>query len=199
MMIYFCQGWTGWLFVTWMPSLLQKNYGLDLKKSSFFYAAMLFSAMIAEFLGGVATDYLLRRTGNLKIARSLLIAISWCFVLAGLLPAILVHDLAIGLAGFTVALFFLGMAIAPLWTATMDIAPDYAGSSSALMNSAGAVAGILSPVVFGWILDLTGSWTTPFVFSVGLLLFAIVMTYRIRPDRPIDAVPTVARLAVAGE
>lgn len=199
MMIYFCQSWTGWLFVTWMPSLLQKNYGLDLKKSSFFYAAMLFSAMIAEFLGGVATDYLLRRTGNLKIARSLLIAVSWCFVLAGLLPAILVHDLAIGLAGFTVALFFLGMAIAPLWTATMDIAPNYAGSSSALMNSAGAVAGILSPVVFGWILDRTGSWTTPFAFSVGLLLFAIVMTYRIRPDRPIDAVPTVARLAVAGE
>ena len=23
----------GWLFVTWMPCLLQKNYGLDLKKS----------------------------------------------------------------------------------------------------------------------------------------------------------------------
>ena len=31
MIIYFCQGWTGWLFVTWMPSMLQKNYGLDLK------------------------------------------------------------------------------------------------------------------------------------------------------------------------
>ena len=47
MIVYFCQGWTGWLFVTWMPSLLQKNYGLDLKKSSFLYAAMLFCAMIA--------------------------------------------------------------------------------------------------------------------------------------------------------
>jgi MFS family permease len=198
MMIYFCQGWTGWLFVTWMPSLLQKNYGLDLKKSSFFYAAMLFSAMIAELLGGVVTDYLLRRTGNLKIARSLLIAISWGFVVAGLLPAILVHDLVIGLTGFTVALFFLGVAIAPLWTATMDIAPNYAGSSSALMNSAGAVAGIVSPVVFGWILDRTGSWTTPFAFSVGLLLFAIIMTYRIHPDRPIEDVPSVGRLAVAG-
>jgi MFS family permease len=197
MMIYFCQGWTGWLFVTWMPSLLQKNYGLDLKKSSLFYAAMLFSAMIAELLGGVATDYLLRRTRNLKIARSLLIAVSWGLVVAGLLPAILVHDLVIGLAGFTVALFFLGMAIAPLWTATMDIAPDYAGSSSALMNSAGAVAGIVSPVVFGWILDRTGSWTTPFAFSVGLLLFAIIMTARIRPDRPIAAVDRVGGLAAA--
>ncbi len=199
MIIYFCQGWTGWLYVTWMPSLFQKNYGLDLKKSSLFYAAMLFSAMIAELLGGVVTDYLLRRTGNLNIARSLLIALSWTLAVAGLVPAILVHDLVIGLAGFTIALFFLGFAISPLWTATMDIAPNYAGSSSALMNAAGAVAGILSPVMFGWILQRTGSWTTPFAFSVGLLLFAIVLTRWIRPDRPIDVVPSVGRLAVAGE
>jgi MFS family permease len=199
MIIYFCQGWTGWLYVTWMPSLFQKNYGLDLKKSSLFYAAMLFSAMIAELLGGVVTDYLLRRTRSLPIARSLLIATSWVLAVAGLVPAIFIHDLVIGLAGFTVALFFLGFAISPLWTATMDIAPNYAGSSSALMNAAGAVAGIMSPVAFGWILTRTGSWTTPFAFSVGLLLFAIVMTYWIRPDRPIEATPRVGRLAVAGE
>jgi MFS family permease len=199
MIVYFCQGWTGWLFVTWMPSLLQKNYGLDLKKSSLLYAAMLFCAMIAEFLGGVVTDWLLRRTRNLQIARSRMIAASWILVVAGLVPAILVHDLVVGLTGFTVALFFLGFAIAPLWTATMDIAPNYAGSSSALMNAAGAVAGILSPVAFGWLLDRTGSWTTPFAFSVGLLLFAIVMTYWIRPDRPIEVAPSLGRFAVAGE
>jgi len=67
------------------------------------------------------------------------------------------------------------------------------------MNAAGAVAGILSPVAFGWLLDRTGSWTTPFGLSVGLLLFAILMTWRIRPDRPIETVPGLARLAVAGE
>jgi len=66
------------------------------------------------------------------------------------------------------------------------------------MNAAGAVAGILSPVAFGWILDRTGSWTTPFVFSVGLRLFAIIMTYWIRPDRPIEAIPRIGGLAVAG-
>jgi nitrate/nitrite transporter NarK len=197
MLIYFCQGWTGWLFVTWMPSLMQKNYGLDLKKSSFLYAAMLFSAMIAEFIGGVVTDYLRRRTGNLRIARSLMIACSWSFVVVGLLVAILVHDLTFGLIGFSLALFFLGVAIAPLWTATMDIAPNYAGSSSALMNAAGAVAGIFSPVAFGWILERTGSWTTPFAFSVGLLLFAIVMTWWIKPDRSIADSPELGGLAVA--
>jgi MFS family permease len=197
MIVYFCQGWTGWLYVTWMPSLFQKNYGLDLKKSSLFYAAMLLSAMAAEMLGGVVTDALLRRTGNLRLARSGLIAASWILVVAGLVPAIFIHDLAIGLGGFTVALFFLGFAISPLWTATMDIAPNYAGSASALMNAAGAVAGILSPVAFGWILQRSGSWTLPFAVSVGLLLFAIVMTRWIRPDHSIDDFPQLARLAVA--
>jgi MFS family permease len=199
MIIYFCQGWTGWLYVTWMPSLFQKNYGLDLKKSSLFYAAMLFSGMIGELLGGVVTDYLLGRTQSVQIARSLQIAVVWSFAVVALVPAIIVHDLTVGLAGFTLTLFFMAMAGAPLWAAAIDIAPNYAGSSTALMNGAGAVAGIMSPVVFGWILTRTGSWTTPFAFSVGLLLFAIVVTNWIRPDHPIAAAPGIGGFAVAGE
>jgi MFS family permease len=196
---YFCQGWTGWLYVTWMPSLFSKNYGLDLKKSSLFYATTLFCSMIAELLGGVVTDHLLRRTRSLQIARSAMIAVSWTLAVAALVPAIFVHDLIVGVASFTLALFFLGFAISPMWTATMDIAPAYAGSASALMNAAGAVAGILSPLMFGWILDRTGSWTTPFTVSLGLLLLGAVMTYWFRPDRPLDAVPDLGRLAVAGD
>jgi MFS family permease len=196
MLGYFCQGWTGWLYVTWMPSLMSKNYGLELKKSSLFYAGTLLCAMVAELLGGFVTDHLLRRTGSLQIARSLLIATSWVLAVASLLPAIFVHDLLIGMTGFTLALFFLGFAISPIWTATMDIAPTYAGSASALMNAAGAVAGILSPVAFGWILERTGSWTTPFTVSLALLLFGAVTTFWFRPDRALDTSMEVDQLAV---
>jgi MFS family permease len=195
---YFCQGWTGWLYVTWMPSLFAKNYGMDLKKSAGFYAVTLICAMVAEFLGGLSTDYLLRRTGNLRIARSALIAASWTLAVVSLVPAIFVHDLTIGVTAFIAALFFLGFAISPMWTATMDIAPDYAGSASALMNAAGAVAGILSPLAFGWILDRTGSWTAPFGVSLGLLLFGAVMTIWFQPDRRVEAVPGVGGLAATG-
>ena len=116
----------------------------------------------------------------------------------GSVDTVILGSLLTGSIPGIVVCFFLGVPIAPLWTATMDIAPNYAGSSSALMNAAGAVASIVSPVAFGWILDRTGSWTTPFAFSVDLLLFAIVMTYWIRPDRPIEAVPGVDSLAAAG-
>ena len=199
MIIYFCQGWTGWLYVTWMPSLLKNNYGLDLKKSSLLYAAVILTGFIAELLGGVGTDYLLRRTQSVQIARARLIAVVWVLAVAALVPAILVHNLVVGVAGFTLYLFFTGLAGAPLWAAAIDIAPNYAGSSTALMNGAGAVAGIISPVVFGWILTRTGSWTAPFAVSVGLLLFAVVVTWWIRPDRPIEDLPRVGSLVVAEE
>jgi MFS family permease len=189
MLGYFCEGWTGWLYVTWMPSLFAKNYGMDLKKSSLFYMVTLLCAMLAEFLGGLSTDFVLRRTGSLTLARSGLIAASWILALVSLVPAIFVHDLAIGVTAFTFALFWLGFSISPMWTATIDIAPEYSGSASALMNMAGAVAGIVSPLVFGWILDRTGSWTAPFAVSLGLLLFGAVMTIWFRPDRPLDPVP----------
>jgi sugar phosphate permease len=111
MIVYFSMGWTGWLYVTWMPSLFSKNYGLDLKKSALFYAATFLCAMVAEFFGGVISDYLLRRTGSKRIARSLLVSVCLILALMALVPAILVHDLIPGIAAFTAAFLLLDTAI----------------------------------------------------------------------------------------
>jgi nitrate/nitrite transporter NarK len=197
MVTYFCMGWTGWLYVTWMPSLFSKNYGVDMKKSAMFYAATFLCAMFAEFFGGIISDHLLRRTGRKSLARSFLVTICLLLALCALIPAILVHELIPGVISFTLALFFLDTAITPMWVAAMDIAPDYTGSASALMNAAGAVAGILSPVVFGWILDRTGSWTMPFDVSMGLLMLGAITAFWIRPDQQLDTDQVRAKLILA--
>ena len=185
MIVYFCMGWTGWLYVTWMPSLFRDNYGLDLKSSALFTSGTFLAAMIGDTVGGVTSDWLLHRTGSRQIARSLLIALCMVFSLLSLLPAMIVHSLLVGAIGFTLSYFFLESAISPMWTVSMDVAPEFAGTSSALMNAAGAVAGILSPIAFGRILDMTGSWTMPFAVSIGLLLVGVVTTAWMRPDTPI--------------
>jgi hypothetical protein len=38
-----------------------------------------------------------------------------------------------------------------------------------------AIAGIISPVVFGWLVDLTKSWNVPFATSIGILLIGAVI------------------------
>ena len=187
MIVYFCIGWTGWLYVTWMPSLFRDNYGLDLKSSALFTSGTFLAAMVGDTVGGVVSDWLLHRTGSRQVARSRLIAVCLLFSLLSLVPAMIMHSLVVGAIGFTLSYFFLESAISPMWTVSMDIAPEYAGTSSALMNAAGAVAGILSPIAFGRILDLTGSWTTPFAASIGLLLVGIVMTQWMRPDQPLTS------------
>ena len=46
------------------------------------------------------------------------------------------------------------------------------------------VVGIISPLVFGRLLDWTGSWTIPLYGSMGLLLLGAVLSFFMRPDRP---------------
>ena len=58
----------------------------------------------------------------------------------------------------------------------MDIAPAYAGRDSALTNAAGAVAGIISPVVIGGLVDWTGNWSLAFSTSIAVLVFGLIAT-----------------------
>ena len=73
--------------------------------------------------------------------------------------------------------------MAPIWAVPMDIAPRFAGSASGIMNFGFGVAGIISPFVFGYTIDLTGSWTLPFLGSMGLLLAGSIMALRLRPEQ----------------
>jgi len=52
-----------------------------------------------------------------------------------------------------------------------------------LMNTGSAVAAIVSPLVFGYIVDVTGNWQLPFYGSVGLLLVGAVLAFTMHPDR----------------
>ena len=66
--------------------------------------------------------------------------------------------------------FFAELVIGPIWSVPMDIAPKFAGTASGLMNTGSAIAAIVSPIVFGLIVDMTGDWTLPFAGSIGLCL-----------------------------
>jgi len=49
-----------------------------------------------------------------------------------------------------------------------------------------AIAGIISPVVFGWLVDLTKNWNVPFATSIGILLMGavIVTLWHVETEAP---------------
>ncbi len=89
----------------------------------------------------------------------------------------------------SLACFFSELVVAPIWAMPMDIAPRYAGTASGMMNFGFGLAGILSPLVFGALVDCTGGWTAPFYGSIALLLVGAGLAFFMRPDRPFEPNP----------
>src|SRR5262249_54901138 len=151
-----------------------------------FASGVAFAGFVGDTLGGVASDHILRRTGNLPLARRSVIIVGFLGACACLVPVILIHDLVTSAVFLSLAFFFAELIVAPIWAVPMDIAPRHAGTASGMMNFGSAFAGIVSPVFFGYILDLTGTWTIPFLASCLLLLLGAVIASYLRPDRPFE-------------
>jgi MFS family permease len=195
--VYFCYAWTLWLYLTWLPSFFQQGYGLDLKNTAFFAFGVLFAGVIGDTVGGVLSDWLLRRTGNFLVARRNVICLSLLGSLIFLVPVLLFQDLVVIAICLSGAFFCLEVTIGPIWSVPMDVAPKFSGTASGIMNTGSAVAGFVSPLVFGWLIDLTGDWHLPFAGSIGLLLLGAVLSFWMHPDRPLDvgAAPTRQKFA----
>jgi MFS family permease len=183
-LVDFCYGWTLWLFLSWIPSFFLENYHLNLQASAMFSVGVLSAGVVGDTVGGVVSDRLLHKTGSLLVARRSVIVAGFLGAFLFLLPVVLIHNLTVAAAGLTLAFFFAELIVAPIWSVPMDIAPRYAGTASGMMNFGFAVAGLVSPSSFGYLVDRTGSWAIPFIGSIVLLLVGAALASRLRPDRP---------------
>jgi sugar phosphate permease len=193
---YFCYGWTLWLMLTWLPQFLQKQFSIDLKKSAIYLTIVYFFGFIGDSVGGLVSDYLLHRTKRLTFSRLAVIVPGMLGAAAFTMPVLFSRDLVTVTICLSGAFFFLELVIGPIWAVPMDIAPKYSGMASGLMNTGSAVAAIISPLAFGYIVEATGGWSVPFYGSVGLLLVGAALSFTMRPDRKFVEEPELPRAKV---
>jgi len=193
----FCYGWTLWVFLTWLPSYLKDARGFDLKQLALFTALPLLAGVIGDTLGGVISDAVYKRTGNLKMARRLMLVIGLGGALVFILPVVGTRDPLMAVALLSASFFFLELTNAVLWSLPLDIAGAYAGTAGGMMNTGFGVAGMISPVVFGYLIQTTGSYEVPFAVSALLLLVGVVAAFFIDPTRKLGDPPVVAANAFA--
>lgn len=182
-LVDFCYGWTLWVYISWMPSFFLHQYNVDLKKAAFLSSAVLFAGVVGDTAGGLLSDAILRWKGDVSLARVSVIVLGFagCFVFT--VPILFTRDLFTVAVCLSAAFFFAELIVAPIWAVPMDIAPEYSGTASGFMNFGFGMAGMISPVVFGWIIDATGRWDYPFIASLGLLLTGILLSFFMRPGQ----------------
>jgi MFS family permease len=183
---YFCYGWTLWLYLNWLPLFFKNNYQLNISKSAIFASGVFFAGVVGDTLGGVLSDAVLKRTGNVRLARLGVTVLGFGGALASLLPILFLHDITTVALCLSGGFFFAELVIGPMWAVPMDIAPRYAGTAAGLMNSGSALAAIVSPLVAGYVIDVTGNWYLPFLMSMGLLLLGAMTAFLMHPEQPLE-------------
>src|SRR6185436_11274807 len=113
---------------------------------------------------------------------------------AFILPAIVTGSAIGAVSLLAAAFFFLELTNAVLWALPLDIAGQYAGTAGGIMNTGFGVAGMISPVVFGVLIERTGHYELPFFISAGLLLTGAVCALAIDPTATVAFQPGESRL-----
>jgi len=156
-----------YFFVTWFPIYLVKERGLNILEAGFAAAAPALCGFAGGVLGGVISDALLKRTGSLTIARK-----------TPLLIGMLLSGLIIACAYIVMAIAFFGKGIASLgWAVVSDTSPrEFVGVTGGIFNTFGNSAGIVTPIIIGYIVAATGSFDGALWF-VGIHCLLVIAAY----------------------
>ena len=168
MCAYFTYVYCLYIFLTWLPTYLVDVRHFTLKEMGFFASLPLWAGVIGDTVGGLATDWLLRKTGSAKIARRTVAIIALLGCAFFMVPAGVAENAYVAVACLTGAMFFLECNIGPAWAVPMDTGGKYSGTVSGMMNMAGNIGGAISPLVFGYLADVDW-WAAPFIVSAVLL------------------------------
>jgi MFS transporter, ACS family, glucarate transporter len=182
--MYFCYAYSIGIFLTWFPKYLSDARAFNLTEMGIFASLPLLAGVAGDIAGGAVSDNMLKRSGNLKLARRL-VAMTGFLIAAATMPlAVLANDPMVCVGWFCVAVFGLELTVGVSWAVTLDVGGSYAGSVSAVMNTFGNVGGALASVATGYIVTHSG-WTPAFMVLAALSFVAAVLFLRIDASKPL--------------
>jgi MFS family permease len=182
-----CYNYAYFFGLTWLPSYLVQQKHLSLEKMGVLGAVPFWAAAVSAIIGGWASDALIKKGHSTTKVRKAFVASGLVFSVAAY-PSAIVEDLTVSLVLLTVAYMALGITVSNLWAITQTLAgPKAAGKWAGAQNCLGAVAGIIAPIVSGFIVQQTGNFSFAFlVMAILALVGAASYVFLVGSITPID-------------
>lgn len=171
---YFAFGYMLFFATLWLPGYFLSQHGLNLKSVGWYLTIPWLVGAIFLKAGGNISDYLYRKTGSGRLARSHIIWTSQ--LLAAVFFVLLAFTDTLGLSILFLSLG-LGFGLLPqpaFFSINIDVAKERAGSAQGITSSCLSLAGIIGPIMTGWLIDLTGNYQGAFLLLAGLTVVAVI-------------------------
>jgi MFS transporter, ACS family, hexuronate transporter len=181
---YFAFGYMLFFATLWLPGYFLSQHGLNLKSVGWYLTIPWLVGAIFLKAGGVLSDWLYRKTGSSRLSRAHIIWSSQLLAAIFFVLLSFTHTLGMSLVFLSLGLGF-GMMPQPAFFSTnIDVAKERAGSSQGVTSSCLSLAGIIAPVLTGWLVDLTGNYRGAFLLLAGFSVIAVVTVVLFHhPDR----------------
>jgi MFS family permease len=176
--MYFCYGYDIGIFLSWFPKYLHDAHGFNLAQMGIYASLPLFAGVAGDVCGGWFSDLLLKRTGNLKLARRLVAIVGFLIATLAIPLACVASEPLVSVGYFCVAVFGIELTVGVSWALTLDLGGEYAGSVSAVMNTLGNLGAAIAAALTGYIVTASG-WDSAFFVLAGLSLLAAGLFTRI--------------------
>ncbi len=159
----YCINAITYFFLTWFPVYLVQERAMSILKAGMVASLPAICGFVGGILGGVISDYLLRKGRSLSAARKtpivLGLSLSTCMVIANYVDTDWLVVVIMALAFFGKGLGALG------WAVVSDTSPkQISGLSGGIFNTFGNIASITTPIIIGYIINATGSFEMALIY-----------------------------------
>ena len=182
---HFCGNYAYYFTLTWLPLMLVREHGLSMAQMAVVGSCVYALQAVAAPATGWLCDRLISRGGTPDRVLKNMINIGLCGAAAAMAACAFASPTAsIGLILMT-GLFF-GMQSAPLGAISQTIGgPRAAGQWMGVQNLCANMAGVLAPVITGYVVESTGQFLWAFLIAAAVTLAGVfafgVVVQRVEP------------------
>ncbi len=183
----FCSTWVLYVLLAWLPSYFRGHLGLTITSAGIYSAAPWLTLFVVANLAGWTADTMVNKGLSLTFVRKTMQITGLLGSATFLLLARDVDTAGVAILLMCGALGGVGLTWSGFLPNPLDIAPRYADLLMGIANTAGTIPGIIGVAITGWMVDVTGTYSSAFALAAAINIFgAIVWLAFASGERVID-------------
>ena len=187
-----------WLNLTWLPGYFEREHGLDLYRTAWVVSLAYLFGALGTIVAGKCCDRLVARGMRVLASRKLMVILG---LLGGALFTLIVAfttNVVACVVLLCLTMFFINISSATAWMIVNTIVPsERVASFGSIQNFGGYLAGSIAPILTGFSVQQSGSFSTAFVISAVVAVCSAFAYFALlkEPSEPLtrlDGAPVAA-------
>jgi MFS transporter, ACS family, glucarate transporter len=183
---YFAASYSWYFFITWFPTYLLRERGLDMKQSALLAGLPLFLGGFGSLFAGWMSPHLSRWLGDVRTTRKGFGVVGFTLGAALLVVSTYIKNPYLAVLAIALVSFCNDLMMPGAWAACMDVGGKYVGTLAGTMNMMGNLGGFVSPLVIGYIIKHTGNWNLTFYVTAAVYILGALCWLGADPVTPLE-------------